>query len=354
MEGMGMLSQERIADTGLTNVGLRNLEKQEIINRNRYVKEKLPVFFITFCHHFDNGLCGHARSMPVIAQKLKLLDQSNRISEGFNQLGFDILKYLLAVREVNDQVVDDPAAGRRILIDLKHMSIQGRLAVYALVEKYNLAHPAAKIPLIASHVGFSGLSVAKLVDNIHQGKEDDKHQIDKREANNNRELRFNNWSINLGKEEISRIIESDGLIGLSMEQNILGVGFFEKLKNKDASFHARLLVHQLLVMAQAAGSAKFWEHICIGTDFDGVINPVDRYSSTLFYTRLRNDIEAELLALSTVERMGYFLPPKEPDDTIDRRNIADLLDDFCFNNAFRFATAYFDHQSMPAIREVFA
>jgi hypothetical protein len=354
MEGMGTLSQERATPGIITDLSLRNLEKQEILNRIQYVKKTLPVFFITYCHHFDNGLCGHARSMPVIAQTLSLLDQGARLSKGFNQLGFDILKYLLAVKEQNGQVVDDPAAGRKILIDLKHMSIEGRLAVYDLVEKYNAALPIEKkIPLIASHVGFSGFSTEQLVDNIIKGDENDKNQISIK-AINGKELRFNTWSINLGRQEVRRILDSGGLIGLSMEQNILGVGFFEKTKKKELSFHADLLVHQLLIMAQEAGTKSFWKHISIGTDFDGIINPVDRYSSALFFTVMRTEIEVRLKNLSVAERMGYHLPPKEQNDALDAQNIAQVMDDFCFNNAFEFVKTYFKHQDMPDIRQVFA
>jgi hypothetical protein len=352
MEGMGAISQERVE--GSIGVELRNLEKQEILNRIQYIKKTLPIFFITYCHHFDNGLCGHARSMPIIAQALGLLDQTARVGEGFNQLGFEVLKYLLAVREEGEQVLDDPAAGRRILIDLKHMSIAGRLAVYDLVRKYNEGKDQEdRIPLIASHVGISGHSTEKLVDQIRNHKEDDKHQISKREING-RELRFNTWSINLGRQEVRWIIDSGGLIGLSMEQNILGIGFFEKLKDKDMSFHADLLVHQLLIMAQESGTPEFWKHISIGTDFDGIINPVDRYSSVLFFVRLREEIEKRLLGLSVAERMGYHLPPKEANDVLDTQRIGTVMDDFCFQNAFRFVDTYFRHQDMPDIKQVFA
>lgn len=339
IEGMGILSQERMTTSDPNDVALRNLDKQEILNRIQYVKNRLPVFFITFCHHFDNGLCGHARSMPVIAQKLKLLDQAERVSAGFNQLGYETLQYLLSIKEQNGQIVDDPAAGRRILIDMKHMSIDGRLAVYDLVERYNTTHPAKKIPLIVSHIGFSSYATEKLVDNILQGKENDRNQIAMHNAQTG-ELRFNTWSINLGRQEVKRIIDSDGIIGICFEQNNIGVGFFENLKKKDASFHSNLVVHQLLMMAQVSGTADFWKHVSIGSDFDGVINPVDRYSSALFFTKLRKEVGDKLDSLNSAQRSGYFLPQTSA-------GIAGVMDDFCFNNAFNFVTKYFDTAAMP-------
>ena len=341
IEGMGILSQELNHTSSSNDISLRNLTKQEILNRIQFIKNRVPLFFITFCHHFDNGLCGHARSMPVISQSLGLLDQGDRLSEGFTPIGFEILMYLLSVKKQNGQFVDDPDAGRRILIDLKHMSIAGRLAVYDLVENYNGQQndPKKKIPLIASHVGYSGLSEEDLVDRIAKNKENDKEQIAIRAANHGREFRNNSWSINLGSQEINRIIDSGGLIGLSMEQNILGVGFFEKIKKKKSEFHTLLLVNQLLSMAQASGTNDFWKHIAIGTDFDGIVNPVDRYSSTLYFSRMRSEIINELNNLNPIERQGYHISG----------SIESVVDDFCFNNAFEFVKTYFKSSEMPPI-----
>ena len=346
IEGMGIVSQENAPSESIDDLPLRVLPKVEIMRRCDVLKNDLPIFFITFCHHFDNGLCGHARSMPVIAQKLGALNQSSRISLGFNALGFEVLCYLLGVKKQGGKMVKNLAAGRRIFIDVKHMSLQGRLTLYEVIESYNTHHPNDKIPIIASHVGYSGLSVFQMVQNILNGDENDKNQINK--SSDHSPARFNQWSINIGTEEIKKIIDSGGLIGLSLEQNILGVGFFEKLKNVQDNFNTYLVLHQLQVMAKASGTSNFWDHVMIGTDYDGVINPVDDYTSALFFTKLREDLLDLMTQIPESNRAAYFLPSKDPDPDQDRNRLAtDIIDKFCFGNAHAFLKKFMPVGFLP-------
>ena len=66
-------------------------------------------WFVTFSHHFYNELCGHARSLRKIIGKLT--NQEEGINTSFTPLGLEVLDILL-----------DKNNGRRILIDVKHMS----------------------------------------------------------------------------------------------------------------------------------------------------------------------------------------------------------------------------------------
>jgi len=138
---------------------------------------------------------------------------------------------------------------------------------------------------------------------------------------------FNPSSINLYDEDVERIIKSGGLIGLSMDQRILGVPedgmmspdytdeiyeqevispgerdlFRDRNLNRDTvpdeavlkpesirladrqnapMFHARHFLNQvfhLFVIARRSGipAAQMAERVCIGSDFDGLINPLD-------------------------------------------------------------------------------
>jgi hypothetical protein len=73
-----------------------------------------PPFFITFAHHFYNELCGQAESLTSLLKKLA--DQSDGLNTGFTPLGEQVLRSLL-----------DTSNGKRILIDVKHMSQKYRL-----------------------------------------------------------------------------------------------------------------------------------------------------------------------------------------------------------------------------------
>ena len=157
-----------------------------------------------------------------------------------------------------------------------------------------------------------------------------------------REHIFNSWSLNLGLEEIKIIVDSGGLIGLSMEQNNLGVGFGKKIKKKNKSYIARLVMNQLLSMARAANTEKFWSCITLGTDYDGLIDPVDRYSSGIFFTRLRSDLSDEFNKLSAEELDEVFLTKKK---------IVPTLDQFFFENSYAFVQEYLDPSQLPIFKK---
>ncbi|NND51563.1 MAG: hypothetical protein HKN09_02685, partial [Saprospiraceae bacterium] len=149
MEGLAIVSQTKHGG-GHSKHGTKMLRSNTIGKRIKYLKNEIPLFFVTFSHHFSSELCGHARSLPIKARRLGLLDQEFFIDEGFSQLGYLTLKYLLSVKELpNGQFIKDENAGRRIFIDVKHLSLKGRLTLYQLVASYNAAHPLDKIPIIA-------------------------------------------------------------------------------------------------------------------------------------------------------------------------------------------------------------
>src|SRR5690606_11162602 len=85
--------------------------------------------------------CGHARSLrgPIGA----VTDQEKGINSSFTPLGLDVLDILL----------DRNAPGRRIYIDVKHMSAQARKEFYSL----RLTRYGSDFPIIMSHGVCNGL-----------------------------------------------------------------------------------------------------------------------------------------------------------------------------------------------------
>ncbi len=328
MEGMGIVSQTKKGAPNSKH-GTKLLDAQTIFNRVEYIKNQTPIFFITFSHHFSTELCGHARGLPNFSRDLGLLNQEYFINESFSRLGYQVLLQLLSIKLVNGKWENDDDAGRRVLIDVKHMSLRGRMTLYQVVKGY-LQDTGEKIPIIASHVGYSNTSIAQMLYNIRSG-EKDKTQTDEVRIHD-REHIFNTWSLNLGLEEIGIIVDSGGLIGLSLEQNNLGVGFGKKTKKKNKAFFARLVMNQLLSMAKAANKPEFWNCITMGTDFDGLIDPVDKYSSTIFFAKLREDLFREFNMLSTAEREEAHLVGV---------TIETVLDQFFFKNSFNFLIKHF-------------
>ncbi len=338
IEGLAIVSQTK-AGAPNSKHGTRLVSENTIADRLRYLKEESPVFFVTFSHHFSSELCGHARSFPHIARDLGFLNQEFFINENFSRVGYQSLQYLLSVKLDNGKWKKDPTAGRRVFADIKHMSIRGRMALYQLVQGYNERNPTDKIPIIASHVGYSNRTIADLLYATRPGGETKKSQTDRDKIYDRNHI-FNTWSINLASEEIKIIVETGGLIGLSLEQNNLGVPFGKKTRKENNQFFARLVMNQLLAMAKAAKSADFWKCTTMGTDFDGLIDPVDHYSSSLFFSKLRSDLNREFNMLSTAERKEAHLTGLLLDT---------VLDQLFFDNSWAFLQTHYDTANMPTI-----
>ena len=110
-------------------------------------------FFVTFCHHFNNLLAGHARSFSDKSDLLlglhkpgmrHLFNQEPGLNQGFSSLGKEVLELFL-----------DRKTGRRILIDTKHMSVAARQEFYAVIRKKR-EEEEDRIPIIHSHAAISG------------------------------------------------------------------------------------------------------------------------------------------------------------------------------------------------------
>nr|MBX2844290.1 dipeptidase [Flammeovirgaceae bacterium] len=163
---------------GIHALGVGNLKNKGIDISLDQVKERVkalkgeatteenwehPVFFITFSHHFDNTFCGHARSFPDITELV--FNQRKGCNGPMTPEGLDVIREMLGL---NDNL--DGTGSKRILVDVKHMSAKGRKSYYdEIIKKYNNFAPnnGHKIPVIASHIGFSG--AATLQEQIDDG-----------------------------------------------------------------------------------------------------------------------------------------------------------------------------------------
>ncbi|MBE98619.1 hypothetical protein [Flavobacterium coralii] len=142
-----------------------------------------PPLFVTFAHHFYNGLCTHARSLFDMSGKL--LDQEY----GMRDKGFTPIDKEEPINERGHKMISlllSRANGRRILIDVKHMSLEARKEYYKKIEtEYTDDIP----PVVCSHGAVA----------------------------------YNNEEINMHLDTDVRIIyKTKGIIGIEMDQRILG------------------------------------------------------------------------------------------------------------------------------------
>lgn len=313
-------------------------------------KWEYPPFFVTLSHHFYNHLAGHSQTFTGIItllgwmlnqtgsinalNKEGILEETSYFDLGIRALGKEAIKRLLLRNGTH----------RSILIDVKHMSPKARLEYYNMLNEG--IYKGVKIPIIYSHGAVNGR--AKLSE----------YKSDNAVA---RKSTFNIADINLFDDEINIIIESDGLIGVMIdERRIVGKKLPEdvnisrrefnrwkrKGENKDIVTQTCIstIFNQIFHIIEAyAGlnQEKAWNHICLGTDYEGLINPVDLYDTAEKFKTMEEDfinhwndrIESMDVNNPQIQRYKNFVFGREPKDFIRK---------FLWKNAMDFLRKYFN------------
>lgn len=300
---------------------LKGEEPLESSNQERW--EHMP-FYITFASHFNNSLCGHARSFSDSSRWM--FDQHLNMDKGvLRNAAFEVMRELLAL---DDEL--KPTGSRRILIDVKHMSAASRNDFYrTIVRPFNCKPENAnhKIPVIASHVGYAGIdTLEEMMKNASRGLEGDAF----------RSKEFLAWNINLSDEDVIEIHNSGGLIGISFDRHLVGgkqnhwlPRWWTGRWNRTNS--ARLLTRTLREFIRIpfdyrlADPYRIWDVLCLGSGFDGMMDPISRYSTVLDMPRLEDDIIEILHRLKKENGMWFGTLPVE--------NMARKI---CFENAYHF------------------
>ncbi len=290
-----------------------------------------------------------------------------------------------------------------ILIDVKHMSLYTRLHYYKFREQLFGEYPQTRrLPIICSHTGLTFTTVAEYLEKkrfrstvvTEDGRmiskiEPEHRRIGKTDDLINKRLFCNPWSINLFDEEIVEIIDSGGLIGFSLDQRILGAAnpaldsardeyyeeeyiagpewekmfrdgqlptageglrdLFEGIKPSKEERHSMLLCLHL-VHAVRVGYANLawddgtspWDRLCIGSDFDGFINPINGVDDVTQLDQLRADLRKYL---PRADRFSLFLPEIKAleyheNGTVDQDFLTGAIEKFMFDNGHQFITRF--------------
>jgi microsomal dipeptidase-like Zn-dependent dipeptidase len=252
-----------------------------LFDRIEYLKVKYPICFITFAHHFDNFLCGHAHSL--IKSATLFVNQKQGLQADFNDIGMDAARYLLSLRP--DGTKNLEGLGRRILLDVKHMGAESRKTYYEKIVRRCMNDHQDIIPVIASHVAYSGVgTLDELIANWKKGKEEDGMVLHEG---------LNHWNINVCDEDITIILQTGGLLGLCLDQRILGQQEKKAVPGKTLIRHnLKMMLHNLHRNSQLteAEKARIWEVLCIGSDFEGYIDPAADYATVMEFEKLEEDL----------------------------------------------------------------
>jgi len=247
-----------IEGTHVFNTGLQTMRKtanpsEVLANIDKVKKWDHRLYTACLTHHFNNEMVGHAQSLHGIVRKM--CDQADNMNEGFNDLGWKMLRKLL-----------DNTDGRRVLVDLKHMSVKARNQYYQFLKD---EYPDETIPLVVSHGAVNGLR------SHNQKVEDDLFNYGK----------FQPDDINVFDDEIVRIANSGGILAIQFDERRVASELELKktgrhLSRRKMLFHqSKLIWNQIQHIAEVLNRHdKFaWGIQAIGTDNDGMVNPLNGF-----------------------------------------------------------------------------
>ena len=267
----------------ILNCGLDNACNPDEVKQNALALKQLSnaPWFVTFSHHFFNELCGHARSLRKMIGKLT--DQEFGINSGFTPLGKEVLDLLL-----------DKNFGKRILIDVKHMSAAARREFYEIRRtKYN-----NEIPVIISHGVCNGLPTYGATISNYPLLGDTFTNAVENEIGGDGELKNHNY-INFYDDEIIEMVNSQGIIGLQLdERRIANDKTIKDVKHawarhKIMHYRSELLWKQIQYIAELLDDNNLyaWGNIAIGSDYDGLVDPLNSFWTAEQYEDLAGYLE---------------------------------------------------------------
>lgn len=251
-------------------------------------------FFITLSHHFWNQLGGHAVSLWKTVRKV--LDQNLGINEDVTGLGEFVV----------EQLLDNSGGKRRILIDSAHMCHKVRRWYYSYLESRG-----DSIPLIFSHTAVNGFATMDEAE-MH-GDPDVIHEV--ADELYKHSTAFNPWDDFLSDEEILKVHNSQGLIGLILDQRIMmGKEALEQTENA-ARFKSKRAKQQIWIskfidqvlhiarhiLDKSGNPDVIWDNICLGSDFNGMITPIKPYTTANKLPSFEKNLVSEMQKLTATE-----------------------------------------------------
>jgi membrane dipeptidase len=189
---------------------------------------KRGVASLTLAHLFPNDLGGHAEGIPEDQRKFPICPLDT---------GVEPSRGLTAT----GQAVVERMVDLRMIPDVTHCTPVARREVYELV--------ANRIPVIASHIGVRSM---------------------------------NDVDYNLDEEDVRAIVASGGVVG------VIFMPFWLDRSHPGPGLDA--IWRTMDTLRELCGGS--WEHVAIGTDFDGFTDPPDDCDSEAKLPRVREMLEA--------------------------------------------------------------
>ena len=279
MHGLGvykvkhLFSNRTIEDLNLVE---KSILKQSFVDHITQIKsnQRTTPFYITFAHHYNNLLCGHTKSFGGLMTLF--FNQKGGLNKNLTDFGQLLIERHLLSRH----------NGRRILIDIKHMSVKARRAYFQMIKK--MRDEGDRTPIVSSHSAVSSVPSLDIAQNQKSSKKLDKYSYVSR------------WDVNLTNEDIQEIFKSDGLIGILMHDGRMPGNIFKQRFKKARTpreqnmLHVQMFltnIYHLVHVVFTELNENAWNLMTLGSDMDGVIDPFDNYNTAANLGHFKRDLQ---------------------------------------------------------------
>lgn len=324
------LWREMIVDTENGESPAANYSQNPAVSFEKFYKslsrEKMDLLYLTLTHltHINEQfLATHAFGMKMLKHPSFF-----PFGNGITNLGYEVIEKCYSM-------TNDKNEYRPVLVDIKHLGLKSRQDLYSFRKSLISKNKKYEtIPLIASHIGVTGYTNNEWKNALkrnsckvynYEGARSVSIEMDKKNCGKwgsfvNNDFTFNPWSINLMDEDITEILNSNGILGMSLDVRILGFqseyGISLTSENEyvsTADFHTHFpqitvknlpadtmeamiseneswliptkedrhplsfcfnIIHIIQVGLLKTEVEEPWKHICLGSDFDGLIEPL--------------------------------------------------------------------------------
>lgn len=380
----------------LSNVPIRGSEQSqfpELQLQELQERTDIDIMSLNLCHLSyipEQPLGGFAQGVNKQAQNaFKSPDFTPKEGLGITERGKKVIRQALL------------HPNRPVLIDVKHMSVYTRFQYYSYREELALEHPKVdKLPIISSHTGFTFTSLSALLKKkeylaIKNEEENtyaimcENRKIGRTNDRRNADLYANPWSIGLYDEEIVEIMRTKGIMGISMDQRVIGAvkmfdssrpkyyeeeymaepewrklfvegrfpiaeeGLIERILGMPtrAERHIMLFCTHLVYAAKVGYEAlpwmegtSPWDHLCVGSDLDGLINPLNNFDNVIDMHKMDDALRKYLPIadkyLETDDRNEIKALRYNDNGTVNAEFLEEVISKVLFNNGVHLTARY--------------
>jgi len=274
-----------------------------IRDRVKFLKDN-GFFYLTLNHFVYNHLATMPKAIELSGFKKIIRNPIGTLSKIGDYRGLTFLGYQM-VKACFDN---------KIVLDIKHCDAITRNQLYHIAKDANF-------PLISSHMAVSGRKT-NIKDNQHVVQDD---TVKSRLVSD----RFNPWDINFHDDDLIAIHKLGGLMGLIMDRRVLSGEKYLLQITKQHTNSSILIYNQLeyiyeTLVKNGIPAETAFDSVCLGSDFDGMIEPIINCTTVKDYPNLEKDL-THFFEINQAKYKDSGLSPEQIVNKFMRKNMIEFL-----------------------------